>query len=99
MRPDLCNEALRLGRVLTAIAPAEPEAFGLLALMELNASRAAARTDPAGDPILLMDQDRNRWDRLQIVRGLRALARAETLAGAAGVYALHGRNRRLPRAR
>jgi RNA polymerase sigma factor (sigma-70 family) len=88
MRPELCNEALRLGRILTAVAPAEPEAFGLLALMELNASRAAARTDPAGDPILLLDQDRKRWDRLQLLRGLRALARAEALGGAAGFYAL-----------
>jgi RNA polymerase sigma factor (sigma-70 family) len=88
MRPELCNEALRLGRILTAIAPTEPEAFGLLALMELNASRANARTDPAGDPILLMDQDRTRWDRLQIRRGLQALTRAEALGGGTGFYAL-----------
>ncbi len=88
MRPELCNEALRLGRMLTAIAPNEPEAFGLLALLELNVSRAEARTNRAGDPILLMDQDRRRWDRTQIRHGLRALARAEALGGAGGFYAL-----------
>ncbi|MBW8728281.1 MAG: RNA polymerase sigma factor [Inquilinus limosus] len=88
MRPLLCDEALRLGRVLTSIAPQEPEAHGLLALMELNASRRAARTDAAGDPILLLDQDRRRWDQLQIRRGLRALGRAQALGGAGGVYAL-----------
>jgi RNA polymerase sigma factor (sigma-70 family) len=88
LRPQLCNEALRLGRVLTAIAPHEPEAFGLLALMELNASRAAARTDAAGEPILLLDQDRTRWDQLQIRRGMQALGRARELDGASGFYAL-----------
>jgi RNA polymerase sigma factor (sigma-70 family) len=88
MRPQLCDEALRLGRVLTSIAPQEPEAHGLLALMELNASRRAARTDAAGDPILLLDQARRRWDQLQIRRGLRALGRAQALHGAGGVYAL-----------
>jgi RNA polymerase sigma factor (sigma-70 family) len=88
LRPQLCNEALRLGRVLTAIAPHEPEAFGLLALMELNASRAAARTDGAGEPILLLDQDRTRWDQLQIRRGMQALGRARELDGASGFYAL-----------
>jgi predicted RNA polymerase sigma factor len=88
MRPQLCHEALRLGRVLIGVAPREPEAFALLALMELNASRIAARTDAAGDPILLMDQDRARWDQLQIRRGLLALARAHELGGGPGFYAL-----------
>ncbi|MGL4960688.1 MAG: RNA polymerase sigma factor [Inquilinus sp.] len=88
MRPQLCDEALRLGRVLTSIAPQEPEAHGLLALIELNASRRAARTDAAGDPILLLDQDRRRWNQLQIRRGLRALGRAQALGGAGGFYAL-----------
>jgi RNA polymerase sigma factor (sigma-70 family) len=87
-RPQLCNEALRLGRVLTAIAPLEPEAHGLLALMELNASRTTARTDAAGEPVLLLDQDRGLWDLLQIRRGLKALDRARDLGGANGVYAL-----------
>ena len=81
LRPQLCNDALRMGRVLTRVAPQEAEAHGLLALMELNASRIAARTDAAGDPILLMDQNRVRWDRLQIRRGLSALARAYELGG------------------
>jgi RNA polymerase sigma factor (sigma-70 family) len=88
LRPQLCHEALRMGRVLTSIAPLEPEAHGLFALMELNASRAAARTDQAGDPILLMDQDRARWDQLHIRRGMLALARARELGGAKGFYAL-----------
>lgn len=88
LRPQLCNDALRMGRVLASIAPQEPEAHGLLALMELNASRVAARTDAAGDPILLMDQDRARWDRLQIRRGMLALKRARDLGGAGGFYAL-----------
>lgn len=88
LRPQLCNEALRMGRVLTSIAPQEPEAHGLLALMELNASRMAARTDAAGDPILLMDQNRALWDSLQIRRGLLALARARELGGGGGFYAL-----------
>ncbi|HWW24509.1 MAG TPA: sigma-70 family RNA polymerase sigma factor, partial [Caulobacter sp.] len=88
LRPQLCNEALRMGRVLTAIAPHEPEAHGLLALMELNASRAAARTDAAGEPILMLDQDRALWDQLQIRRGLRALGRARELGGVDGVYVL-----------
>jgi predicted RNA polymerase sigma factor len=86
LRPQLCNDALRMGRVLTSIAPRE--AHGLLALMELNASRIAARTDGAGDPILLMDQNRGLWDQLQIRRGMRALARARELGGASGFYAL-----------
>jgi RNA polymerase sigma factor (sigma-70 family) len=88
MRPQLCEEALRLGRVLISIAPREPEAFGLLALMELNASRAAARTDADGEPILLMEQDRTRWDLLQIRRGLQALGRAQQLGGEGGFYVL-----------
>ena len=88
LRPQLCNEALRLARVLIAVAPQEPEAHGLLALMELNASRAAARTGPDGDPILLLDQDRRRWDQLQIRRGLAALARALALGGADQPYVL-----------
>jgi predicted RNA polymerase sigma factor len=88
LRPQLCNEALRMGRVLTSIAPHEPEAFGLLALMELNASRNAARTDAAGEPVLLKDQNRARWDRLQIRRGLLALRRAHELGGADGFYVM-----------
>jgi RNA polymerase sigma factor (sigma-70 family) len=88
LRPQLCDEALRLGRMLTAIAPQEPETHGLLALMELNASRSAARTDAQGDIVLLMEQNRARWDLLQIGRGLRSLVRAEALGGAGGFYAL-----------
>ena len=88
MRLQLCSEALRLGRILTSVAPQEPEAHALLALMELNASRAAARTDAAGNPILLLEQNRSRWDRLQIQRGLKALMRAQELSGAGGAYAL-----------
>jgi RNA polymerase sigma factor (sigma-70 family) len=88
LRPQLCNDALRMGRVLTSIAPREAEAHGLLALMELNGSRMAARTDRAGDPILLMDQNRGLWDQLQIRRGMLALARAHQLGGAGGFYAL-----------
>src|SRR5438128_4266530 len=88
LRPQLCNEALRMGRVLTAVAPNEPEAHGLLALMELNASRTAARTDAAGEPILMLDQNRALWDQLQIRRGMQALGRARELGGAGGIYAL-----------
>ena len=88
LRPQLCDEALRMGRVLTAIASHEPEAHGLLALMELNASRTMARTDAAGEPILLLDQDRALWDQFQIRRGMRALQRAHELGGAGGFYAL-----------
>ncbi len=88
LRPQLCHEALRIGRVLTSIAPGEPEAHGLLALMELNASRTAARTDEAGEPILLLEQNRSRWDLLQIRRGMQALGRAYELGGAGGFYAL-----------
>lgn len=92
MRPALCDEALRLGRMLTGLAPHEPEVLGLAALMELQASRSAARTDAQGRPVLLMDQDRARWDHLLIRRGLAALARAEQLCEAQarplGAYAL-----------
>ena len=88
MRPALCEEALRLGRVLVGLAPAEPEVHGLLALMELQASRMRARTRADGTPVLLLEQDRARWDRWLIQRGLRALARAEGLDGADGPYAL-----------
>jgi len=88
LRPQLCNDGLRMGRVLTSIAPQEAEAHGLLALMELNGSRIAARTDKAGDPILLMDQNRGLWDQFQIRRGILALARARELGGAGGFYAL-----------
>ena len=87
-RPQLCNEALRMGRVLTSIAPHEPEAHGLLALMELNASRTAARTDEGGEPILLLDQNRALWDQFQIRRGMQSLRRALELGGAGGIYAL-----------
>ena len=87
-RPDLCHEALRLGRLLAQLAPAEPEVHGLVALMEIQASRLPARTGPSGEPVLLLDQDRARWDRLLIGRGLAALARAEQLGGAHGPYAL-----------
>jgi RNA polymerase sigma factor (sigma-70 family) len=88
MRPDLCYEALRLGRQLAGLAPAEPEVHGLLALMEIQSSRIAARTGPDGEPVLLLDQDRGRWDRLLINRGLAALARAEELGGGHGRYVL-----------
>src|ERR1700674_5511209 len=88
LRPQLCNEALRMGRVLTSIAPHEPEAHGLLALMELNASRTAARTDAVGEPILMLDQDRALWDQLQIRRGMQSLGRARELGGAGGIYVL-----------
>jgi RNA polymerase sigma factor (sigma-70 family) len=88
LRPQLCNEALRMARVLTSIAPREPEAHGLLALMELNASRTAARTNAAGEPILMLDQNRALWDQLQIRRGMQALGRARELGGAGGNYAL-----------
>jgi RNA polymerase sigma factor (sigma-70 family) len=88
LRPQLCDEALRMGRVLTSIAPHEPEAHGLLALMELNASRTAARTDAAGEPILMLDQNRALWDQFQIRRGLQALGRARELGGRGGFYVL-----------
>lgn len=88
LRPQLCDEALRMGRVLAGLAPDEPEVHGLVALMDLNAARARARIDANGDPILLMDQDRALWDRSQIRRGLRALERARELGGAGRFYAL-----------
>ena len=88
MRPALCEEALRLGRILAELAPQEPEVHGLIALMEIQASRAGARTGSSGQPILLLEQDRSRWDQLLIRRGLAALARAEALGGALGPYAL-----------
>jgi predicted RNA polymerase sigma factor len=88
MRPQLCEEALRLGRILAGLAPEEPEVHGLVALMEIQASRAAARVGPSGEPILLLEQDRARWDQLLIRRGLAALERAESLGGARGRYAL-----------
>jgi len=90
MRPQLCEEALRLGRVLAELAPREPEVHGLCALMEIQQSRVHARQGPGGEPILLLDQDRGRWDPLLIGRGLAALARAEALGGALGRYALQG---------
>jgi RNA polymerase sigma-70 factor (ECF subfamily) len=84
VRPPLCEEALRLGRILAGLSPDEPEVHGLVALMELQASRLVARTDPSGEPILLLDQDRARWDRLLIRRGIAALERAEMLAVSQG---------------
>ncbi len=88
MRPALCEEALRLGRILAELTPSEPEVHGLVALMEIQASRLRARSGPKGEPILLLEQDRGRWDRLLIRRGLAALERAEKLGGASGPYAL-----------
>jgi len=88
MRPALCEEALRLGRILAELAPKQPEVHGLVALMEIQASRSRARAGPSGEPILLLDQDRARWDYLLIGRGLRALERAEKLGGGLGPYAL-----------
>jgi RNA polymerase sigma factor (sigma-70 family) len=100
MRPGLCEDALRLGRILAELAPGEPEVHGLVALMEIQASRARARVGPSGEPVLLLDQDRTRWDHLLVRRGLDALKRAEALGGALGPYALqaaiaacHGRAR------
>ncbi len=100
LRPALCDEALRLGRVLAGLMPGESEVFGLVALMEIQASRFAARVSADGEPVLLLDQDRRRWDRLLIRRGLDALAHAESLAGdrgsgpytlQAGIAACHAR--------
>jgi RNA polymerase sigma factor (sigma-70 family) len=88
VRPDLCGEALRLGRVLAALMPEEPEVIGLVALMEFQASRLRARIGPTGAPVLLLDQDRRIWDRLHIGRGEAALARADELATARGPYTL-----------
>jgi RNA polymerase sigma-70 factor, ECF subfamily len=90
LRPALCEEALRLGRVLAELAPADPEVHGLVALMEIQASRSRARTGPAGEPVLLLDQDRAGWDGVLVRRGLAALERAEKLGGALGPYALQG---------
>jgi RNA polymerase sigma factor (sigma-70 family) len=88
LRPALCEDAIRLGRVLAGLVPKEPEVHGLLALMEIQASRSAARTGPGGEPVLLLDQDRTRWDRLLINRGLAALDRAESLTDTSGPYTL-----------
>jgi RNA polymerase sigma factor (sigma-70 family) len=88
MRPTLCDEALRLGRILAELVPQEPEVHGLVALMEIQASRTRARAGPSGEPVLLLDQDRARWDHLLIRRGLAALERADGLGGALGPYAL-----------
>lgn len=88
MRPALCEEALRLGRVVAGLVPEESEVHGLVALMEIQASRLHARTDAQGRPVLLLDQDRSRWDPLLIRRGFAALERAQTLSGASGSYAL-----------
>jgi RNA polymerase sigma-70 factor (ECF subfamily) len=88
IRPALCEEALRLGRILAALAPEEPEAHGLIALLEIQASRSRARLGPGGEPVLLPDQDRGRWDLLLIGRGLKALERAERSRGPLGPYGL-----------
>ncbi len=88
MRAGLCEDALRLGRILAGLAPKEPEVHGLVALMEIQASRSRARVGPSGEIVLLLDQDRGRWDSLHISRGLAALERAEQLGGALGPYAL-----------
>ncbi|WP_372491311.1 RNA polymerase sigma factor [Amycolatopsis tucumanensis] len=88
MRPQLCADAMRLGRILAGLAPQEPEVFGLVALMELQASRSRARVTPDGEPILLLDQNRAKWDRLLIGHGLAALERAESLSRARGPYVL-----------
>ena len=88
MRPELCQDALRLGRILAGLVPEEPEVHGLVALMEIQASRSRARVGPSGEPVLLLDQDRARWDHVLVRRGLAALARAEQLGGAEGPYAL-----------
>jgi RNA polymerase sigma factor (sigma-70 family) len=88
LRPALCEDALRLGRILAELAPEEPEVHGLVALMEIQASRSRARVGPSGEPILLLDQNRGRWDQLLIHRGLAALQRAEELGGSNGPYAL-----------
>jgi predicted RNA polymerase sigma factor len=88
LRPALCEEALRLGRILAGLVPKEPEALGLVALMEIQASRSKARVGPSGEPILLLDQDRGKWDRLLIGRGLAALEQVERLGGMQGTYAI-----------
>jgi predicted RNA polymerase sigma factor len=88
MRPELCQDALRLGRILAELVPKEPEVHGLVALMELQASRTGARLGPKGEPVLLLEQNRARWDHLLIRRGLAALDRADVLGGARGPYAV-----------
>ncbi len=88
LRPELCEEAMRLGRILAGLAPEEAEVHGLLALMELQASRMRARVGPRGEPVLLLEQDRGRWDRLLITRGLAALERAESLVRPLGPYTI-----------
>jgi RNA polymerase sigma-70 factor (ECF subfamily) len=88
LRPALCDDALRLGRILEELVPQEPEVHGLVALMEIQASRSRARVDPAGEPVLLFDQNRAEWDQLSIRRGLAALAQAEKLGGSPGPYLL-----------
>src|SRR5207244_2984642 len=88
VRPALCEDALRLGRILAGLMPTEPEVHGLVALMEIQASRLRARVGPSGEPVLLLDQDRARWDQLLIRRGLAALDRADQLGGAMGPYAV-----------
>jgi predicted RNA polymerase sigma factor len=88
MRPALCDQALRLGRILAELTPDEPEVHGLVALMEIQASRSAARTRPDGTPVLLLEQDRSRWNQLLIRRGLAALDRAAKLGGPIGPYQL-----------
>jgi len=88
VRPALCEDALRLGRILVGLVPGNAEVHGLVALMEFQASRLRARTNASGEPVLLLDQDRSRWDRLLIGRGLAALAKAETIGGSLGPYAL-----------
>ena len=96
MRPALCEDALRLGRILAELAPKEPEVHGLVALMEIQASRLRARYGPGGEPILLLDQNRARWDHLLIGRGLAALERAEKLGGCAWALCAAGGHRGLP---
>jgi predicted RNA polymerase sigma factor len=88
MKPSLCEEALRIGRILAGLAPTEPEVHGLVALMEIQASRSRARVDASGEPVLLFDQDRGQWDQLLIHRGLAALDRVEQLGGTRGPYAI-----------
>jgi predicted RNA polymerase sigma factor len=88
MRPALCEDALRLGRILAELLPSEPEVHGLIALMEIQASRTRARLGPGGEPVLLLDQDRSRWDRVLMGRGLAALERASRLDGETGPYVL-----------
>src|SRR5207247_973314 len=98
VRPALCEDAVRLGRILAELAPQEPEVHSLVALMEFQASRLRARVGPSGEPVLLLDQDRARWDQLLIRRGLAALARAEALGGGGRPVCAPGRDRRVSRA-